>query len=197
MRVDKTNVPRSRFLTVDKDMKLILDKFLSNERLKRLLHYYSKDALMKPNLTEEQTLNLLSDHIKIVPKLKIDGSVKTYVILTFDNFFKTKTNPQFRDNIIEVDIVCHFDQWQLDDMKLRPYAIAGEIDSMLDQNRFTGIGVLNFLGMNQFVLTDEFAGLCLMYSATHGEEDKKGFENPMEEEKFIEDFEQMVENQKQ
>lgn len=196
MRVDKTNVPRSRFLTVDKDMKLILDKFLSNERLKRLLHYDSKDALTRPNLTEEQSLNLIGNEIRIVPKLKIEEESRTYIILSFDNFSPTRTNNQFRDNIVEVDIICHFDQWQLDDLKLRPYIIAGEIDSMLDQNRFTGIGVLNFVGMSQIVLTDEFAGLCLMYSATHGEEDKKGFENPMEEERFIEDFEQMIENQK-
>ena len=44
---------------------------------------------------------------------------------------------------------------------------------MLDGQRLTGIGKLEFLGANQMILTDEYAGLCLMYSAIHGEEDKK------------------------
>jgi len=58
------------------------------------------------------------------------------------------------------------------DFKLRPYKIAAEIDSMFADKHLTGIGTLQFLGANQMILTDEFAGLCLMYEAIHGEEDK-------------------------
>lgn len=196
MRVDKTNIPRSRFLSVDKDMKIILDKILSNERLKRVLHYDTKDALTRPNLTEEQSLDLLGNELRIVPKLKVEEENRTYLIVSFDNFFPS-SNPEFRDNNIEFDILCHVDNWQLNDLKLRPYVIAGELDAMFNNKRLTGIGLLNFVSMNQTILTDEYLGLCILYSATHGEEDKKEFENPMEEERFIEDFEQMIENQKQ
>ena len=59
----------------------------------------------------------------------------------------------------------------------------------------TGIGELQFLGANQIILTDEFAGLCLMYQAVHGEEDKKYMPNPNEEKDFIVDFDQIF-NQK-
>jgi hypothetical protein len=41
---------------------------------------------------------------------------------------------------------------------------------------------LEFLGANQMILTDEYAGLCLMYAAIHGEEDKKFMPNPADEE---------------
>jgi hypothetical protein len=44
---------------------------------------------------------------------------------------------------------------------------------MLNGQRLTGIGKLEFLGANQMILTDEYAGICLMYTAIHGEEDKK------------------------
>ena len=47
-----------------------------------------------------------------------------------------------------------------------------------NNNRLTGIGTLQFLGANQMILTDEYAGLCLMYSAIHGEEDKAPMANP-------------------
>jgi len=41
-------------------------------------------------------------------------------------------------------------------------------------------------------LTDEFAGLCLIYKAVHGEEDKKFMPNPEDEERFLKDFQDLV-----
>lgn len=179
--------PKSSFLSTEKDMNLIVGAMIKNERLKRLLHYTSRDALDKKNLTEDETLELFGKNIKIVPKLTVDKSVLNYIIISFDNFTPSG-NPEFRDNIIEFDIICHFDQWNLKDFALRPYKIAAEIDSMFNGKHLTGIGELNFLGANQIILTDEFAGLCLMYEAVHGEEDKKFMPNPADEKRFMEDW---------
>lgn len=187
MKIEGFQLPKSSFLSTEKDMGLIVNKMIKNERLKRLLYYTSRDALDRKNLTEDETYELFGKNIKTVPKLYVDGSVLNYIIVSFDNFTPSG-NPEFRDNIIEFDIVCHFDQWQLKDFALRPYKIAAEIDSMFNGKHLTGIGELNFLGANQMILTDEFAGLCLMYTATHGEEDKKFMPNPADETRFIEDF---------
>jgi len=37
--------------------------------------------------------------------------------------------------------------------------------------------LLEFYGAKEILLTDEFAGLCLMYKTYHGEEDKKKVPN--------------------
>ena len=166
--VIKNPEPKSSFLSTEKDMNLIVSAMIKNERLKRLLHYTSADALNRKNLTEDETLELFGKNIKIVPKLTIDNTVLNYMIINFDNFTPNSTNTEFRDNIIEFDIICHFDQWQMKDFELRPYKIAAEIDSMFNNTKMTGIGELKFLGANQMILTDEYAGLCLMYSAVHG-----------------------------
>ena len=187
----KNPQPKSSFLSTEKDLNLITSAMLKNERLKRLLHYTTRDALDRNNLTEDETLSLFGKNIKLVPKLTVDGSVLNYIIISFDNFTPSG-NPEFRDNIIEFDIICHFDQWQLQDFALRPYKIAAEIDSMFNGKHLTGIGELNFLGANQIILTDEFAGICLMYSAVHGEEDKKFIPNPKDEEQFLEDWKEFV-----
>ena len=189
--VKKMPLAKSSFLSTEKDMELIVSAILKNERLKRLLHYTTRDALKRKNLTEDESLELFGKNIKLVPKLEVDKDVLNYMIISFDNFTPSG-NPEFRDNIIEFDIICHFDQWQLQDFALRPYKIAGEIDSMFNGKHLTGIGELNFLGMNQMILTDEFAGLCLMYSAVHGEEDKKFMPNPADEEQFQEDWEAFI-----
>lgn len=187
----KNPQPKSSFLSTEKDLNLITSAMLKNERLKRLLHYTTRDALDRNNLTEDETLSLFGKNIKLVPKLTVDGSVLNYIIISFDNFTPSG-NPEFRDNIIEFDIICNFDQWQLQDFALRPYKIAAEIDSMFNGKHLTGIGELNFLGANQIILTDEFAGICLMYSAVHGEEDKKFMPNPKDEEQFLEDWKEFV-----
>ena len=191
MRIEGAQIPKSSFLSTKKDMGLIMDKMFKNERLKRLLYYTTKDALNKPNITEDQMYEMIGKNIKTVPKLYVDGSVLNYIIISFDNFTPS-SNPEFRDNVIDFDIICHFDQWQLQDFALRPYKIAAEIDSMFNGKHLTGIGEVEFLGANQMILTDEYAGLCLMYRAVHGEEDKKFMPNPADEERFLEDFKNLT-----
>ena len=78
-----------------------------------MLYYTTKDALEKDNIGEDATYELFGKNIKIVPKLYIDGSVLNYIIISFDNFTPNATNPEFRDNIISFDVICHFDQWHL------------------------------------------------------------------------------------
>ena len=193
MRIQTYVYPKSSFLSIEKDLDVLTGLMMKNERLKRLLYYTVPDALDKglPNLTSEQSIELFKKNIKIVPKLYIDGSVLNYIIISLDNFTPNATNPEFRDNIVSFDIICHFDQWQLEDNELRPYRIAAELDTILDNQRLTGIGKVEFLGASQIILNDEFGGLSLMYSVTHGEEDKVNMLNPKKDEEYKKDFNQM------
>ena len=191
MKKEVYSYPKSSFLSMDKDFNLIVDMIIKNKNLQKMLHYTTKDCLSKPSLSQDEVLELFGKNIKIVPKFYIDGSVLNYIVISFNNFIPNKTNDEFRDNTIEFDIICHFDQWQMKDFQLRPYRIAAEIDSMFNQKRLTGIGKLEFIGAEQTVLTDEFAGLCLIYRAVHGEEDKKNMLNPMDQENMVNNFDAM------
>lgn len=191
MKIVNYEFPKSSFLAMEKDLQLITDLMFKNKRLKKLLFHNVPNALNQRDLTEDETYALFGKNIKIVPKLYVDGSVLNYIIISFDNFTPNATNPEFRDNVISFDIICHFDQWQLKDFELRPYRIAAEIDSMINDKHLTGIGTLQFLGANQIILNDEFAGLSLMYAAIQGEEDKKKMPNPADEEQFIKDFNEL------
>ena len=184
MKLKSYEYPHSSFLSVEKDLDIITSTMMKNERFKKLLYYTTADALDRENLTTAQTAELFKKNIKIVPKLYVDGSVLAYIIITFDNFVPNATNPEFRDNVISFDIICHFDQWDLNDFKLRPYKIAAEIDTMFNNKHLTGIGELQFMGANQIILTDEFAGLSLMYAAIHSEDDKKNMLNPQEQTEY-------------
>ena len=194
MKIDSYHPPKSSFLFFNKDMKLLVDKIIANERLCKLLYYTDSEALNKPKLTDEQKISLFNKQIRLVPKLYVDTPVLNYIIISFDNFIESD-NPEFRDNIIEFDIICHFDQWQLKDFDLRPYRIAAELDTMLNKQRLTGIGLVEFYGAKEILLTDEFAGVCLMYKTYHGNEDKKPMPNPADQEQFALDYKTMIEQE--
>ena len=191
MKIEKYTFPKSSFLSLDKDMALISNYIVRNTRLKKLLYYTSKDALTKPSLTEDETLSLFGRNIKNIPKLSIDSNALNYLLINFDNFTPNATNPHFRDNVIEFDIICHYDQWELPDFQLRPYRIAAEIDTMFNGQHLTGIGKLDFFGCKLLLLTEEYAGLSLRYRAIHGGEDTKGMPNPQDEDQFLKDFDEI------
>lgn len=185
--------PVSSFLSVEKDVNLIVDKLFENKRLQRLLYYKTSDALDKPNLTKEQLMEVFKKHIKVTPRLSTDSELRTYLIIRFDDFLPNDSNPQFRNNLIQIYILCHYDQWELDNFQQRPYKIAGEIDSMLNKAKLSGIGKLEFLGMSQIIPSPDFAGYIMSYLAIHGDEDKTPMLDPVEQARFEEEFREMLE----
>lgn len=197
MRINTYTSPKSSFLSLEKDMELISSYILKNDRLKRLLYYADKEALTNlkkcPNLSQEQSAELFRKNIKLVPKIGVNPEALNYIVISFDNFTPNFTNPEFRNNVVEFDILCHYDYWQLNDFALRPYKIAAELDSMLNEKRLTGIGLLNFSSA-QFTESQDknYGGICLRYSAIHGEEDKTRMPNPNDEKRFLEDFNKMI-----
>ena len=52
MKIKNYAFPKSSFLSVEKDMGLLTNMFMKNERLKKMLYYTTKDCMEKPNLTE-------------------------------------------------------------------------------------------------------------------------------------------------
>ena len=188
MKIEKYKFPHSSFLSVEKDTEIIVSQFLKNNNLKKLLYYTTPDCLSKPVVSTNDAVEMMGKQIQITPYLPIDGSVKAYVYIDFDTFIPNATNPEFRDNVVEFDIICHLDQWQLDDMKLRPYRIAAEIDSMISDQKLTGIGTLQFQGAARVNINAEFHGICLRYIAIHGGEEKVGMPNPADEQAMKENF---------
>lgn len=183
---------KSSFLSIEKDMHLISNMLLRNQRLQKLLYYTTPDCLSKPDLTEDQSIELFGKNIKIVPKKVIDPQVMNQIFIRFDKFLTNYSNPEFRNNTIEFYIFCHFNQWQLKDFQLRPYKIAAEIDSMFNNKHLTGIGQLLFQAGEVISVDDEFGGVSLSYLAIHGEEDKKNMLNPKDEKQFQEDFKKLM-----
>jgi hypothetical protein len=53
LKIEGVQIPKSSFLAQEKDMQIIVDKIMKNNRLKKLLYYTTRDALDRPALTED------------------------------------------------------------------------------------------------------------------------------------------------
>ena len=178
---------QSSFLSCEKDCETIIRKlFLESQPysndLKRLLAINTKDCLdnkeseVYKNKINELTLKKLCEnqYIKFAPKIRIPEheDIKSYIIISFDNFVPNVTNPEFRNNTINFDIICHTDYWDLGNFRQRPLKIAGYIDAILNNSKLSGIGELHFVGCNELVLSEDLSGYTLSYYAVHGSDDK-------------------------
>lgn len=176
---------KSSFLSCEKDIETILKKLFINsqphsEILKRLLVIPMKDCLDESNekytnIVKNITLaDLRKDgYIKLEPKIRLPEheEIKAYIIISFDGFTMNPTNPEFRDCIVNFDILCHTDYWDIENYRIRPLKIAGYIDGILNKTKLSGIGEFHFYGCNQLILNEDLAGYTLSYKAIHGSDD--------------------------
>ena len=177
----------SSFLSCEKDTesiirKLFVDSKPYSDMLKRLLLINTPDCLN--DMTNQVYIDKIKNtsikdlreqgYIRLEPKIKLkeNEEVKSYIVISFDNFVPNATNPEFRDCVVMIDILCHTDYWDVGNFRLRPLKIAGYIDGILNESRLSGIGKFQFMGCNELVLSEELSGYCLMYSATHGSDDE-------------------------
>lgn len=176
----------SSFLSCEKDTETIIRKLFVDSKpysdiLKRLLLINTSDCLN--DMTNQSYIDKIKNtsikdlreqgYIRLEPKIKLkeNEEVKSYLVISFDNFTPNATNPQFRDCVVMIDIICHTDYWDVGNFRLRPLKIAGYIDGILNGCKLSGIGTFQFMGCNEVVLGGELSGYCLMYAATHGSDD--------------------------
>ena len=175
----------SSFLSCQKDIETILRKLFIESKpysnyLKRLLIINTEDCLDTDNpIYNEQIKKSLKEiidegYISFIPKIKFGEheKVKSYLVISIDNFSSNSTNPYYRDCTVNFDIICHTDYWDIGDYQVRPLKIVGYIDGILNECKLSGIGTFNFLGCNQLLLNQELSGYTLSYRAVHGNDDK-------------------------
>ena len=139
MNIDLITPKNSSFESSGKDLQEITKRFLGNQKLLKLLKYSTADALRKPDLTNQEIQKMMNKNIRVAPKLPYESDQESVIIVSFDNFMTNGNNPEFRDNIILIDVFCPIETWIMDDYMLRPYKIMHEIDGMLNKTKITGI----------------------------------------------------------
>ena len=145
---------------------------MANDKLVNLLYYTDKDPLSHEDLTQEQIQNEIFEKlIKIVPRVGPKETAHSVVVVRISRGRGLVANSEFKNVIISIETFVPMTQWIIKDTNLRPFAIMGYIDGILNNSKLTGIGTLNFLSAKELVLNEEFSGYCMFYQAVHGSDD--------------------------
>ena len=191
----------SSFQSCDKDLQKILKTLFVTSNpysdiLKKLLVINNKDCLKDSEeyqtVIDNLSLGDLIDrgYIRLNPKISrgTHQEIKTYILISFDDFSPTVASNQYRDYTINFDIVCYNDAWVLDDLLIRPLMICGYIDGILNsltdlnkkqiksyqpRMKLSGIGQYRFLGCHETVLNEDLSMYTLSYRGMHLTEDIK------------------------
>ena len=187
---------RSSFFSCPDDMRIILEKLFVeskpySDKLKRLLLINNPDCLDMSNTKYQEYIDtfLVSDliqqgYVRLSPKIArgTHEEIKSYMLVSFDNFAPNKVSPRFLDYTIHFDIICYNDAWVLNNLAVRPLVICGYIDGILnamtDKNKalwndnqskikLTGIGEYRCLGCNEVVLNEDLSMYSLTYRGEH------------------------------
>lgn len=187
---------QSSFFSCPDDVRIILEKLFVeskpySDKLKRLLLINNPDCLDMTNNDYQKYIDsfLLSDminngYIRLNPKIArgTHEEIKSYMLITFDNFSSNLVSPKYLDYTVHFDIICYNDAWVLNNFCVRPLMICGYIDGILNsltnknkslwndvQSRIklTGIGEYDFLGCNEVVLNEDLGMYSLTYRGTH------------------------------
>ena len=206
MRADviKMRPIHSSFFSCAQDTQTVLKQLFVksrpySDRLKRLLIINNPDCLDQKNtdyqkLIDSKPLSVMRSegYVRTNPKIarKQFQNIKSFILLTFDNFSSNRSDPKFMDCTMNFDIICYDDECDLENFQVRPIVIAGYIDGILNsisndnkiawQNRGTnsnvklsGMGEYYFLGLNLVVLNEDISMYTLSYRAVHFTEDKQ------------------------
>lgn len=195
----------SSFFSCEVDAQTIIRKLFveSNpysDRLKRLLIINKPDCLDETNqdykkLIDSKPLSVLRSqgYIRTNPKIARAQfeEIKSYILITFDNFLPNRVDPKYLDCTIHFDIICYDDEWDLNNFKERPIMIAGYIDGILnaltDENKaaimgkkalgnnikLSGMGEYKFLSGRIVILNQDISMYTISYRGVHLTEDKE------------------------
>jgi hypothetical protein len=170
--IDATKSKVYGFKAIPKDLTSIAQKLIQKDDLCKLLFYTTKDAYNKDVLTSDQKEKLLEEeYIQIIPRVQLneENKIQNYIVLNFDSFNANATNDMYFDGLFMVDILCHIDNWKINnkfgDLELRPYSIAQIILEICDTQKFSGIGKMQFYTAKQTILASDtdYCGLSLTF----------------------------------
>ena len=151
-----------KFNVVGKNLILLSNMLLNNQKLCKLLYYSNSSPLSQPDFDTEILFN---KNIRVIPKVPdFDEEKGSFVIVLLDQFVVDPANIDVKLVEIRVDIICPIDEWSINEESLRPFLIMSEIQSAFDGIKINGIGKLNFLKAERIVLSETHAGYSMTFN---------------------------------
>lgn len=145
----------------------IMSRLLSNQTLLKLLYYTDKDPYSQEDLTEEQIQKeVFNKLVEIIPRTAPRIDAKSNVSIRIVSGVQNKTNNEFVDIIVAIEVFVPLTQWFIKDVQLRPFAIMGEIQKSLCGKTINGLGRMDGGDFQINFLTNEMAVYEMVFDIT-------------------------------
>ena len=140
------------------NLQKIINRLQSNQKVLKLLYYNDKDPLSHPDLTTKQIQEEVFDKlIKIIPRVGPKETANSLISLRVVNGMTNRSNTEFRDITLCVEVFVPLTQWAIKDTNLRPFSIMGEIQESLNGKVVNGLGKIQGGDFSLNFLTEEIS----------------------------------------
>lgn len=141
---------------IGENLQKVVKRLMANDNLVNLLYYTDKDPLNQPPLTEDQKKKEVYEKlIKIIPRVGPKETAHSIVAIRVISGSKLKSNTEFKNVKIGIEVFVPLTQWIIKDTNLRPFAILGEIENSLDGKKINGLGKMEGGDFDLNFLTEE------------------------------------------
>lgn len=152
----------------------IRNKLLADETIRKLLYHDSNNALNMLAPTVQQAEN----YITLKPIFDFENK-EEYAQNSIINIYTTQLMPgdetKKLDGVIQINVVCNEEKWELTDSKIRPIQICNRIIKLVNGCKFAASNKLVFDTMTDLIISKTLFGYALLFEITDGSGEKEKF----------------------
>lgn len=152
---------------IETTLAAIKNKLLADETIRKLLFHDSNNALnmLAPQLKE------VEEYITLRPIFEFENK-EDYMQNSMINIYTTQVSPDeennFINSLIQINVVCNGDKWELIDNKIRPMQLCNKIIQLVNNCKFTVSNKLVFNTMTDLIISKKVYGYALLFEITDG-----------------------------
>lgn len=135
----------------------IANRLLANQNLLKYLKCTDVNPLDHEDI-ENPIKTILHKNIKVVPLVdEKEFNTESKVVIVYESGDVDNENTEYVNLVLDILVYTPLLEWQINDINLRPFLIMSEIENSLKNKRVEGLGVMNYLGFELSMLTDELS----------------------------------------
>ena len=159
---------------IESTLAAIKTKLLRDEKLRKLLFHDSNNAL---NMLAPSELEV-DNYITLKPIFEFENK-EEYNQNSIVNIYVTEIIPTDNEvsftGILQINVACNIDVWDLLDNKIRPIQICNQIIKLLNKKKFTISNNLELSNMTDLIINKKMIGYALLFEITDGSGENNNF----------------------
>lgn len=159
---------------IESSLAAIKTRLLEDEDIRKLLFYDSNDALVNEAPKKES----VKEYITLRPIYQFENK-ENYNQNSMINIYMTQATPgddlPIVDSILQINVVCNIDNWELVNDKIRPIQIANKIIKLVNNRKFTTSNKLVFSTLTDLIISKTVCGYALLFELTDGSGEQQKF----------------------